>query len=150
MKKFSQTDAELKKSLAFKIKISSWPIIVLSTITISLREVFHAVEKLGQWTEAVAQRCPMKRVLLEISQNPQENTCARVSILIKMQAWGLQVRPATLLIKSFWRRWFPVNFAKFLRKPFFKEHLRWLLLSEESNDSIFDCCAAASNRINSI
>ena len=40
-------------------------------------------------------RCSIKKVLLEISQNSQENTCARV-----------------------WHRCFPVNFAKFLRAPF--------------------------------
>ena len=40
---------------------------------------------------------------LEISQNSQENTCARVSFLIKLQ-------------------------AKFLRTPFFIEHIWWLLL----------------------
>ena len=28
--------------------------------------------------------------------------------------------------KSLWHRCFPVNFAKFLRTPFFTEHLRWL------------------------
>ena len=33
------------------------------------------------------------------------------------------VRPATLLKKSLWHRCFPVNFAKFLRTPFFTEHL---------------------------
>ena len=32
------------------------------------------------------QRCSVKRVFLEISQNSQENTCARVSFLIKLQA----------------------------------------------------------------
>ena len=37
-------------------------------------------------TEAVVQRCSVKRVFLEISQNSQENTCARVSFLIKLQA----------------------------------------------------------------
>ena len=36
--------------------------------------------------EAVSQRCSVKLVLLEISQNSQENTCARVSFLIKLQA----------------------------------------------------------------
>ena len=35
--------------------------------------------------EAVAQRFSVKKVFLEISQNSQENTCARVSILIKFQ-----------------------------------------------------------------
>ena len=29
--------------------------------------------------------CSVKKVLLEISQNSQENTCARVSILIKIE-----------------------------------------------------------------
>ena len=33
--------------------------------------------------EAVVQRCSVKKVFLEISQNSQENTCARVSFLIK-------------------------------------------------------------------
>ena len=40
-------------------------------------------------TEAVAQRFSVKKVFIKISQNPQENTCARVSFLIKLQAWGL-------------------------------------------------------------
>ena len=35
---------------------------------------------------AVAQRCSVKKVFLQISQNSQENTCARVSFLIKLQA----------------------------------------------------------------
>ena len=34
----------------------------------------------------------------------------------------------TLLQKRLWQRCFPVNFAKFLRTPFLREHLRWLLL----------------------
>ena len=37
-------------------------------------------------TEAVVQMCSVKKVFLEISQNLQENTCARVSFLIKLQA----------------------------------------------------------------
>ena len=36
--------------------------------------------------EAVARRCSVKKVFLEILQNSQENTCARVSFLIKFQA----------------------------------------------------------------
>ena len=75
----------------------------------------------------VAQRCFVKKVFLVISQNSQENTCARVSFLIKLPAWGL--RPATLLKKRVWYRCFPVNFVKFLRTPFLTEHLQWLLLN---------------------
>ena len=36
------------------------------------------------------------------------------------------LRPAILLKKRLWLRCFPVNCAKFLRKPFLTEHLRWL------------------------
>ena len=39
--------------------------------------------------EAVAQRCSVKKVFWEIWQNSQENTCARVSILTKLQASGV-------------------------------------------------------------
>ena len=36
--------------------------------------------------EAVVRRCFVKQVFLEISQNSQENTCARASLLIKLKA----------------------------------------------------------------
>ena len=36
--------------------------------------------------EAVAQRCFVKKVFLEISPNSQENTCDTVCFLIKLQA----------------------------------------------------------------
>ena len=62
--------------------------------------------------EAVVQRCSVKKVFLEISQNSLENTCARVSFLKKRLS----------------HRCFPVNFLKFLKTPFFIEHLWWLLL----------------------
>ena len=55
-------------------------------------------------SEAVVRRCSIKKVFLEILQNSQENTCARDSLLIKLQAWRATV--------NF------VNFAKFLRMPF--------------------------------
>ena len=45
-------------------------------------------------TEAVTLKCSVKRVLLKISQNSQENACTRVSFLIKLEA-----APATLLRK---------------------------------------------------
>ena len=35
-------------------------------------------------TEAVVQRCSVKKLFLEISQNSQENTCAGVSFLTKL------------------------------------------------------------------
>ena len=64
----------------------------------------------------------MKNGFLVISQNSQENNCARVSILIKLKA-----QAATLLKKRLWHTYFPVNFEKFLRTPiwntFFTEQL---------------------------
>ena len=36
-------------------------------------------------SKADVQRCSVKKVFLKISQNSQENTCARVSFLIKLQ-----------------------------------------------------------------
>ena len=58
-------------------------------------------------------------MFLEISQNSLENTCSRVSFLIKLQALGL---------KRDWHRCFPVNFAKFLRTPFLKSTSERLVL----------------------
>ena len=66
----------------------------------------------------VVQRCSVEKLFWEISQNPQENTCVRVSFLIRLQALGF--RPATLLKKRLWYRCFPVNVAKFLRTAFFR------------------------------
>ena len=39
------------------------------------------------------------------------------------------IRPETSLKKRLQHRYFPVNFAKFLRANFFTGHLRWLLLN---------------------
>ena len=64
--------------------------------------------------EAVVQRCSIKKVLLKISQNSQENISVRVSFSIKLQASG--------------DRCFPVNFVKFLTTPISIEQLTWLLL----------------------
>ena len=44
--------------------------------------------KIIYYLEAAAQICSVKKVFLEISENSQENNCARVSILIKMQPQG--------------------------------------------------------------
>ena len=38
------------------------------------------------------------------------------------------LKSVALLKKRLWDRFFPVNFAKFLRTPFLVEHLWWLLL----------------------
>ena len=69
---------------------------------------FSGYSKLA--VEAIVRRCSVKEVFLEISQNSQENTCARASFFNKVAGGA-------------WHRCFPVNFAKFLRTAFFVEHL---------------------------
>ena len=44
-------------------------------------------EKLAKKTETVAQRCSVKKVFLEISQNLQESTCTRVSFFLSLQLY---------------------------------------------------------------
>ena len=61
--------------------------------------------------------------VLEISQNLQENTCARVSFL-KKRLWHRSL----LLKKRLWHRCFPVNFVKFLKAPFLQNTSGRLLL----------------------
>ena len=57
----------------------------------------------------------MKKVFLKISQNFQENSCARVFLLGKFT----RLRRATLLKKKDpGTVVFPVNFEKLLRTPF--------------------------------
>ena len=43
------------------------------------------------YEEAAIGGVAWKNMFLKISQILQENTCARVSLLIKLQAWGLQL-----------------------------------------------------------
>ena len=58
--------------------------------------------KINSWElEAVVRRCSVKKAFLEIFQNSQENTCARVSFLIKLQAWGnTYISPETIAVFS--------------------------------------------------
>ena len=49
------------------------------------------LSKLFIATEAATTGVLCKKVFLEISQNSQENTCARVSFSIRLQALGLQL-----------------------------------------------------------
>ena len=58
------------------------------------------------FSEAAAQRCSVKKVFLEISQNPQEYTSTRVSFLIK-----LQTEACNFIKKETLARFFPVNFT---------------------------------------
>ena len=63
--------------------------------------------------KAVAQTCSVKKVFLEISQNSQENTCARVSFLIAA---------CNFIKKETLAQVFPCEFCKISKNNFFTEH----------------------------
>ena len=68
----------------------------MNTVSISLKTVTFNGKKILEFylmslyivlyglTESVAQRFSVKKGFLKISQNPQENTCARVSFFNKV------------------------------------------------------------------
>ena len=47
--------------------------------------------KIGVLTEAVTQTCSVKKMFLKISQDSQENACARASFFNKVAGLGLQL-----------------------------------------------------------
>ena len=59
-------------------------------VTVARKKRYHFLSSFP--SEAVAQRCSVKKLFLEISQNSQENIYVRISFLLKL-------RPATLLKK---------------------------------------------------
>ena len=65
-------------------------------------ELDHGVKSyLVQISEAVARRCSVEKVFLEISQYSQENSCARVCFLIKLQAEACNVIKKETLAQVF-------------------------------------------------
>ena len=67
-------------------------------------------------------RCSIRKGVLEISQNSQENTCARVSFLIKLQASGNFAKKETLA------QVFSCEFCEISRTPFLQNTSGRLLL----------------------
>ena len=51
------------------------------THTIAIYQTAFLLPRFVQrnWTNVVVQRCSIKKVFLKVSQNAQENTCAKVS-----------------------------------------------------------------------
>ena len=70
-----------------------------------------------QWTEAATRGVLWEKVFLEISQNSQKNTCARVSFLIKLQALGTLAQV------------FSCEFCEISKNTFFTEYV-WTTASE--------------------
>ena len=68
-------------------------------------------------SEAVAKRCSVKKVFLEISEKSQEDTCARATCLIKLQGWALQLYEKRgsgtgaflWILRNFWEHLFLKN-----------------------------------------
>ena len=74
----------------------------------------------SQWRSSVK-----KELVLRISQNLQENTCARVSLLIKSLAWDFQLYEKETPAKVF-----SCEFCEIFKNIYSEEHLCWLLLNE--------------------
>ena len=64
-------------------------------------------------------RCFVRKVFLEILENSQENTCARVSFLIKLQASA-----CNFIKKETLAQLFCCESCKIYKDTFFTEHLR--------------------------
>ena len=87
---------------------------------------FHFHKKLDFWSilsflridpkEVVAQRCSVKKVLLKISQRSQENTCATVSFLIKLQAGACNFIKKETLAQVFSREFCEISKKTFLHR----------------------------------
>ena len=101
------------QNLPFKKFLSRWCFVILSSKIVFFVVVVHGfllpcvsymsfstffIEPISEnrvvsvWKVGSShQSCSVKKVFLEISQNSQESTCARVSFLIKVQASGTGV-----------------------------------------------------------
>ena len=66
-------------------------------------------------SEVVVRRCSVKKVLLTISQNVHENTCARVSFLIKLQALA-----CSFIKKETLAQVFSCEFCEIFKNNFFQ------------------------------
>ena len=76
----------------------------------------ETIQKLGSKSSHL--RCSVRKVFLEILQNSQENTCSRVSFLIKLKASTCNVIKKEALTQMFF-----CEFCEIFRNTFFIEHL---------------------------
>ena len=74
------------------------------------------------YTKAATRGILLKKIFLEISQNSQENNCARVSSLMKLQACSL-IKKETLA------QLFSYKFCEISKNTFFTEHI-WTTASD--------------------
>ena len=74
-------------------------------------------------SEVVVRKYSVKKLLLKISQNSQENTCVRVSFLTKFQASA-----CNLIKKETLTEVFSCEICESFKNAFFIKHLKWMLL----------------------
>ena len=79
-----------------------------------------------QFSEAATRGVLRKKVFLKISQNSQENTCARISFLVKLQA-----EPCNFIKKETLAKVFSCEFREIFKNTFFTE-LLWTTASDFS------------------
>ena len=100
-------------------------------------------------SEVVARRCSVKKVFLEISQNSQESTCARVSFLTKLQAYTFCYRTPTMAASvrfhqskrklEFLRTSWSVKFVILQRMMFSIKDVNFVTFTEEFCKNSFLC-----------
>ena len=73
------------------------------------------------YTEAATGGVPWKKVFLQISQNSQENTCARVSFLIKFE--GLRPQVCNFIKNEALAQVYSCEFCEIFKNRFSTEHL---------------------------
>ena len=84
-----------------------------------LRCIWTTLSIRFSYAEAIVRRCSVKKVFLKKFKKFKEEHLCQSLFLNKVA----DLRPVTLLKKRLWHRYFSVNFAKFLRTPFFTEHV---------------------------
>ena len=77
--------------------------------------------------------CLPKRMALPRSSR-SEVFCRKSVLRNSTKFTGKHVCQRLLLIKRIWHRFFPLNFAEFLRTLLLIEHLRWLVLTTINNE----------------
>ena len=120
-----------------------------------VNKVFCLVTKLLNWTYIVEEKLNCQILLTNVmfitltlqGRTPFRSSGSQMFFKIvvvknftkftgKHLSWNLfkiKFQACNFIRKIFQDRCFPVRFAKFLRTPFFTEHLQWLLLSFMQN-----------------
>ena len=92
-------DVKIKKTTIGFNLIHKLNLLLPRSFIIVFSDLIWTMERF--FTEAVARRCSIKKVLLEISQNSQENTCARVSFSIEISKNTLSYRTPLVPVSVF-------------------------------------------------